>query len=48
MPNYQQIGQNNQLYVAPGAQSNKLTIPFNNGVVFFFHLFANYCYSDSL
>ena len=41
MLNYQQIGPNNQLYVAPGAQSNKLTIPFNNGVVFFFHLFVN-------
>ena len=26
MLNYQQIGPNNQLYVAPGAQSNKLTI----------------------
>ena len=35
MLNYQQIGQNNQLYVAPGVQSNKLTIPFNNGVIYF-------------
>ena len=34
--NAQQIGPNNQLYVANGNQSNKIVIPFNFGVNFFY------------
>jgi hypothetical protein len=32
----QQIGPNNQLYVANGNQSNKIVIPFNFGINFFY------------
>lgn len=34
--NSQQNGQYNQLYVAPGTQSNKLIIPFRHRIVLFF------------
>ena len=36
LTNAQQIGPNNQLYMANGNQSNKIVIPFNFGVNFFY------------